>query len=134
MTPKIANRPTLFSHPKIRCNLMNRTLCSNHLASSIVISVISSIVLSKKISQARGLQSNLPAAMQPVSSRRGPIILGFKYMRTCLEQFPHSVVRVMEYTGTPQLPCLSTSVLRSREINGCLPLCAHQHLLVIKLD
>jgi hypothetical protein len=68
---------------------------------------ISSTGLPKSCSQARGCQSNLPGAMQPVSSTKVPMIRGLRKSLRSLEQLRQGVWVKLEKTGAPQLKVVS---------------------------
>lgn len=90
--PKTANRPKLSSHPITRCIRKNIILCCSQRISSLLIRNTACTGLPNNCSQALSLQTSFPAAMQPVSSKSVPMILGLRRSGRDLEQCGHGVV------------------------------------------
>jgi hypothetical protein len=82
---------------------MNNIHCSNNLICSALIPQISSTFLLNSFSQARGLQTSLLAAREPVSSMRVPRMWGLRARIRGVEQLWQGVVGELEKIVMPQL-------------------------------
>ena len=94
LTANTANLPISSSHPKQILYLRPSILCSINRSSTNDIEINSSTPLPHRSSQALSDHSSLPGAMEPVSSIRVPITLGFSDRVSRVEQCLHVEVVV----------------------------------------
>ena len=123
--PRMQRRPprsSLFSpaQPNIIESLRPVILCSRYLSPSRLRSANCCSERPKSSVQALGLKMSEFDAMDPVSSTNVPKILGLSRSRHGFWQCLHMLIKLLEYTGTPQHSS-QKSILRMRHFERCSP-------------
>jgi hypothetical protein len=133
LTPRIASFPTASHQPNISVTLRAAILCSRNLNSCSSSSSNACTLRPNRSSQARADHRSFPEAMQPLSSKSGPRMLGLRESVTGEEQFLHWEVTVLAYMGIPQLRgCYLRAARELQERVEDVPFSHHEHVPAVQ--